>query len=58
MFKLPTLALIKNIKKLKPYTNENTEEIMTQLDIFEYRKNLESDFFDDKRNNLVRLDQI
>ncbi len=29
------IGLRKNIKKLKPSTNENTEEVMTQLDIFE-----------------------
>ncbi len=29
------IGLRKNIKKLKPSSNENTEEIMTQLDIFE-----------------------
>ena len=29
------IGLRKNIKKLKPSSNEITEEIMTQLDIFE-----------------------
>lgn len=29
------IGLRKGIKKLKPSTNENTEEVMTQLDIFE-----------------------